>query len=186
MSMSPMMAAPTDTAWWRIPAMPHDASPRRRSGAAALAVGSVVSGLLAYVFFALVTRGLGAVQAAPVAVLWAYWGFAAAGVTFPVQHWVARSVAADGHEGSVRGGLARVAGLALVATAVSAGLAWLLREPLFGDDGGAFALLVGAVTLLSAVMGLVRGLLSAREGSARWRASWWSRTCCAASSPRCC
>ncbi|MBA2463514.1 MAG: hypothetical protein H0V42_00860, partial [Nocardioidaceae bacterium] len=77
-------------------------APRRsRPGAtSALAAGSIVSGLLAYLFFALVTRGLGAEPAAPVSVLWSYWGFAAAGVTFPVQHWIARSVAAGG-EGAV-------------------------------------------------------------------------------------
>ena len=60
----------------------------------ALAFGSAVSGLLAYVFFALVTRALGSEAAAPVAVLWAYWSFAGAALTFPLQHWIARSVSA--------------------------------------------------------------------------------------------
>ena len=62
-----------------------------------LAAGSVVSGLLAYVLFALVTRGLGAEVAAPVSVLWTLWTFAAAALTFPLQHWITRSVVA-GHE----------------------------------------------------------------------------------------
>jgi O-antigen/teichoic acid export membrane protein len=142
--------------------MTSDAPPRASSGAAALAVGSVVSGLLAYVFFALVTRGLGAAAAAPVSVLWAYWGFAAAGVTFPVQHWIARSVAADGHEAAARAALPRVLALALSASAGSALVAWLLRDPLFGDDGAGFPVLVGAVTACSAAMGVVRGVLAAR------------------------
>src|SRR5436190_455152 len=60
----------------------------RARGSAALVAGSAVSGLLAYVFFALVTRALGGADAAPVSVLWTYWSFAAAGVTFPVQHWI--------------------------------------------------------------------------------------------------
>ena len=51
----------------------------------ALAVGSVVSGLLAYVFFAMVTRALGPEPAAPVSVLWAWWSFAGAALTFPLQ-----------------------------------------------------------------------------------------------------
>jgi len=142
--------------------MTSDAPPRRHSGAVALAVGSVVSGLLAYVFFALVTRGLGAAAAAPVSVLWAYWGFAAAGVTFPVQHWIARSVAADGHEAAARAALPRVLALAAAASAGSAVVAWLLRDPLFGADGTTFPWLVGAVTACSAAMGLVRGVLAAR------------------------
>ena len=44
--------------------------PNRAS--AALALGSIVSGLLAYVLFALITRGLGAEDAAPVTVLWTH------------------------------------------------------------------------------------------------------------------
>ena len=65
-------------------------------------------------------------------------------MTFPVQHWVARSVAADGDEGAVRRGAA-AGGWALVLgrPSVRAGAgAWLLREPLFGADGGTFPLLV--------------------------------------------
>ncbi len=64
-----------------------------------LAVGSLVSGLLAYVFFALVTRALGAGPAAPVAVLWAWWSFAGAAITFPVQHWISRTAALAGRRG---------------------------------------------------------------------------------------
>ena len=141
--------------------MPASAPSSARSGATALAIGSIVSGVLAYVFFAVVTRALGATEAAPVSVLWAWWGFAAAGVTFPVQHWVARSVTADDSEEPVGGALPRVALLVLLASLASWLLAWLLREALF-DGLGAFPVLVGAVTALSGLMGLVRGLLAAR------------------------
>ena len=54
-----------------------------------LATGSIVSGVLAYAVFALTTRALGSEQAAPVAVLWTYWGLSAAALTFPIQHWIA-------------------------------------------------------------------------------------------------
>lgn len=140
-------------------------APRRTrlGAAAALAAGSVVSGLLAYVFFVLVTRGLGAEAAAPVSVLWSYWGFAAAGVTFPVQHWIARSVAADGHERAVRAALPRVTLLSAGAAAAVGLLAWLLRDPLFRADGLTWPALVVGVTLGSAAMGLVRGVLAARD-----------------------
>ena len=38
----------------------------QRRATVALGLGSAVSGLLAYVLFALITRGLGSVEAAPV------------------------------------------------------------------------------------------------------------------------
>ena len=66
----------------------------RARGPTALAAGSLTSGVLAYVFFAISTRALGAEAAAPVSVLWTYWSFAAAALTFPLQHWITRSVAA--------------------------------------------------------------------------------------------
>ncbi|MCW2845591.1 MAG: hypothetical protein JWN22_3507 [Nocardioides sp.] len=131
----------------------------------ALALGSVSSGLLAYVFFALVTRALGATAAAPVSVLWAYWSFAGAALTFPFQHWIARSVVAHG-EGSVREALRGVALLSAGTAVVATGLAWALRDLLFHTDrtGEAwFPLLVGAVTLGAAATGVVRGMLSARR-----------------------
>ena len=62
----------------------HATPTTARRDTSLLAVGSLVSGLLAYVFFALVTRTLGAGPAAPVAVLWAWWSFAGAAITFPV------------------------------------------------------------------------------------------------------
>ena len=55
----------------------------RMRDTSALAVGAALSGVLAYVFFALVTQALGSVRAAPVSVLWAYWSFAGAALTFP-------------------------------------------------------------------------------------------------------
>ena len=89
----------------------------RRRAPLLLAAGSVVSGLLAYVLFALVTRGLGAVAAAPVSVLWTVWALAAAAFTFPLQHWIARCLTA-GREGDVRGSAGQV-GVMVVAAAVA-------------------------------------------------------------------
>lgn len=127
-----------------------------------LAAGSVLSGLLAYVFFAAMTRGLGPVAAAPVSVLWTYWTFAAAALTFPVQHWIARSVAAQAVEGAVRQALPRVASV-MVATAMAAGaLAWAARDALFHRDDVWFPLMLTGVTLGSGFVGVVRGALAAR------------------------
>jgi len=128
----------------------------------ALAFGSAASGVLAYVFFAAVTRALGPVRAAPVSVLWAYWSFAGAALTFPLQHWVSRSVAAHGGELAVRTSLPGVARLGVVVALLGAAAAWLVRNPLFHDSRPWFPLLVGAVTLGSIFMGTVRGVLSAR------------------------
>ena len=137
--------------------------PSALRASSALGTGSLVGGLLAYVFFALVTRALGADDAAPVAVLWAWWGFAGAGLTFPLQHWIARSVTVHGGEGAVRRALPAVTGAVVgVALVVTAG-SWLARDLLFRDDGLAFPLLAGAVAIGSGVLGVARGILTARR-----------------------
>lgn len=143
-----------------VPTLPTP--PTRLRSASALSVGSITTGALAYVFFALTTRALGATDAAPVSVLWTWWGLTAAALTFPVQHWVARSVAAHGGEGPVRAALPRVGSLGGGVAAVAAGGAWVLREPLFDGHGVVFPLLTAGVALAATWTGVVRGLLSAR------------------------
>lgn len=132
-----------------------------RRASAALAAGSIVSGLLAYVLFALVTRGLGAEAAAPVSVLWTQWTFAGAAVTFPLQHWITRSIVAGG-EGDVRRAAGRVAGIVVVAALALGAVAWLVRERLFHRDDAWFPVLVVLVTLFSAAVGVARGGLAGR------------------------
>ena len=141
--------------------MSTPSSSSRSRAASGLAAGSVLSGLLAYVFFAASTRGLGAAEAAPVAVLWSYWGFAAAGLTFPVQHWITRTAAVAG-EGAVRAAWGTPLRLVTVVVVISGVGAWLLREPLFGGDAR-FAALIALVGVGAAGMGVVRGLLAARR-----------------------
>lgn len=131
--------------------------------AAALAAGSLINGALTYAFFAITTRALGAVAAAPISVLWAYWGFAAAALTFPLQHWVARSVAAYGGEGQVRAGRGRIFLVTGLLCVVAGGVSWLLGDMLFHTERVAFAALVAAVTFGSAFIGVVRGALTARH-----------------------
>lgn len=128
-----------------------------------MAVGSAITGLLAYVFFALATRTLGADRAAGVSVLWTWWSFAAAAVTFPLQHWIIRAIsAARGDEGAVRAAaprLAAVSGSLALATGLGT---WLLRDQLFHHEGIAFPALVAVVTAGAAFTALVRGVLTAR------------------------
>jgi O-antigen/teichoic acid export membrane protein len=128
-----------------------------------LAVGSVLNGLLAYVFFATVTRALGAEAAAPVSVLWAYWSFAAAALAFPLQHWAARSVTATGSDHGVRRSLPAVGAAVLTLGPVLGVLAWLARDPLFHRGDAWFPLLVALSTVGSALTGLVRGMLQAHQ-----------------------
>lgn len=130
---------------------------------AVLAVGSTVSGLLAYVFFSLVTRTLGATAAAGVSVLWTYWAAAAAVLTFPLQHWVARTVAAEDAEDDVRAALPGTVRVIALVALVAGGVAWGARNALFDRPDALFPLLVAAVTLGSGFVGLVRGVLTARR-----------------------
>ena len=133
-----------------------------RRGTTALAVGAAVSGLLAYAFFATVTRRLGAGPAAPFAMLWAFWTYASAALTFPVQHWAARSVAADGGERSVRESRRALAGASAGVAVVAGAVAFAARGTLFPGGEGVFWALVAATCLGAAATGLVRGVLSAR------------------------
>ncbi|GAB3019423.1 hypothetical protein GCM10011376_29450 [Nocardioides flavus (ex Wang et al. 2016)] len=126
-----------------------------------LAAGSVVSGVLAYVLFALVTRGLGATTAAPVSVLWTVWALAGAAFTFPLQHWITGSLAA-GREGEVRRSGTRVGGLVVAAAAAAGVLAWVWRDRLFGRDDAWFPVLAGLVVVGSAAVGVLRGGLAGR------------------------
>lgn len=136
-----------------------------------LAVAAAVNGVLAYVFFAVGTRALGPEATAPVSVLWAYWSFAAAALTFPLQHWVTRSVTALGGEGQVRAGISRIYLVVLMVSAAAGVVAWWLREPLFRRDDVWFPVLVALVTFGSAYVGIVRGTLAARR---RYRSLAWS------------
>lgn len=135
-----------------------------------LAAGSVVSGVLAYVLFALVTRGLGATAAAPVSVLWTVWALAGAAFTFPLQHWITRCVTA-GREGDVRGSAGRVAVVVVAAALATGGLAWVFRDRLFHRDDAWFPALVVLVVLGSAAVGVLRGGLA---GRGRMAAVAWS------------
>jgi O-antigen/teichoic acid export membrane protein len=129
----------------------------------ALAIGSALSGVLAYVFFAVATRALGAVATAPVSVLWVCWSFTSAALTFPVQHWIARTVTVHEGERAVRDAmphLARVTAAVSLAVVVAT---WLVRDRLFHSGDVLFPLMAGGVTLGAALMGVVRGVLSARR-----------------------
>jgi O-antigen/teichoic acid export membrane protein len=134
----------------------------RHRDTTALASGAALNGLLAYVVFALTTRGLGAVEAAPVSVLWSYWALAGAALTFPVQHWITRTITAHG-DGGVRRALPRLASVVVGLSLVTGVLATIAREPLFDRDDLWFPFLVALVTAGSALTGVTRGVLAGRR-----------------------
>ena len=101
--------------------------------------------------------------AAPVSVLWTWWSLTAAAVTFPLQHWVTRTVEATGGERAVREALPRLAVLVLAVAVVSGLVSWVAGERLFGPGGSAFPPLVAVVTLGAGLLGVVRGHLTARD-----------------------
>ena len=142
----------------------------RRRATAAMVGGSAVSGLLAYVVFAMITRGLGADAAAPVSVLWTYWALCGAALTFPVQHWIIRAVGAEG-EGAVRSTAPRLGLVVAVAALVVGGLAWLAGDALFDRSDAWFPAMFSLTTVGSALVGVVRGGLGARG---RFEALAWS------------
>lgn len=138
-------------------------SVRRRGPVASLAVGSVVSGALAYVFFVTATRTLDAQDAASVSVLWTLWSLTSAALTFPLQHWIARTVEATGSERAVREALPRLALGLLAVAAVAGGGAALVADRLFPGQGPAYAVLVSLTALGAGLLGLVRGRLTAQR-----------------------
>jgi len=128
-----------------------------------LAVGSVVSGLLAYLFFALTTRSLGPAAAAPVGVLWTYWTFAAAGLTFPLQHWIAQTSAAHGDRSAVARAMPRVLLIVGAVALASTAVALVFRGTLFHSQNMWYPVLVGLVTVGAGFIGVVRGGLTAQH-----------------------
>lgn len=145
--------------------MKPDQQPRRAGAvrdSSLLAFGSLLSGLAAYAFIAIGTRTVGSESFASVSVLWTLWAMSAAVFTFPVQHWVIRTIEADSGEGRVRSALPSLMTASLVVSLVLGVVSWMMRGPLFGDEGVAFPVLAAIVPLGTVFMGLNRGVLSAR------------------------
>jgi len=126
-----------------------------------LAVGAGVSGLAAYAYIVIGTRSFGD-DFAPVSALWTFWFMSAAIFTFPVMHWVIRTMAADGSEGRVRNAIPLILLAAVVISALFGGVSWFARERLFHQDGLVFPLLTASIPFGSVAMGLTRGSLAGR------------------------
>ena len=131
--------------------------------ASALLTGTAVSGLLAYAYVVLGTRTYGAFEFAPISVLWTIWAMSAAVITFPVQHWVIRTIEADGTDGTVRAALPLILGAAVLLSTMIGVVAWLARSTLFSDTGALYPILAATIPLGAMMVGLTRGTLAARR-----------------------
>jgi hypothetical protein len=133
-----------------------------QSDSFALAAGSLANGVAAYLYVVLGTQALGAVSFAPISILWTIWSFAAATLTFPIQHWVIRTVQAEGGERPIRAARTTLVMVTITATAFTlvAGVIW--RDRLFGSTGFGFPLLAAAIVMSAGILGLSRGLVAAR------------------------
>ena len=79
-------------------------------------------------------------------VLWTHWAFAGAAFTFPLQHWITRSVGGRArrapYDGPRRGSRWSWSRAALVLGV----LAWLVRDDLFHRDDAWFPVMIALVT----------------------------------------
>lgn len=139
-----------------------------RRDATVLTVGTMASGIAAYGFVAIGTRSVGAEAFAPVSVLWSLWAVSAAAITFPVQHWVIRTVEASRDESGIWAAAPALWRTVAMASLLVFAVTWVLGERLFTTPGWAFPLMAACLPAGSVVMGFNRGLLAARD---RFRAT---------------
>jgi O-antigen/teichoic acid export membrane protein len=142
---------------------PPGDSRRREVGAVALAAGSVLSGVFAYLYIAIGTRHYGTDDFSGVAQLWTIWFFGSSVLTFPLQHWVIQRLRIDGHGGAVRAVLPRLSAIALGLGAAVSLVTYLAHRDLFDRSDLVYPLAAGAITVGAAAMGLLRGGLAGRS-----------------------
>lgn len=133
----------------------------RRKDSLTLAVASVINGLTAYAIAAVGSWAYGAEAFGPFANLWTVLVLALAAVTFPLQHWIIRTVAIAGGEQPIRDSFGRVARAVVGLGLVVGGVLWILSDTLFAG-ASLFALIAGILIVESGIIGLSRGVLVAR------------------------
>jgi hypothetical protein len=127
---------------------------------AGFVVAASANGLLAYGMAVAAGRMLDDAGFASFGVAWSLWALSVAVLIFPMQHWIAWRAVVDGGLGGVVAARRRVAGLlgCLVVVLAVIGLSdELFRAP------GPWWLAMASIGVSSAVLGLGRGLLVARD-----------------------
>jgi O-antigen/teichoic acid export membrane protein len=135
----------------------------RRPDSAALIAGTIVSGICVYAVSIIGTRVYGTATFAPISVLWTCWAVLVAVLTFPIQHWIIHRIAADGSEDAVASAVPRFIAAGAALATVLATIAWLFGERLFGDHRIIWPLLLGVLTVGTALTGVTRGVLAGRR-----------------------
>lgn len=128
----------------------------------ALGTAGLISGLTAYGFVVVTVRVFGAQAVAPVTVLWSLWAVATAGVSYPLQHWIIRTITIVGSERSIRMRSLPLVSVVLVVACLAGSAAWGARMALFGSPSALYPILTGAVVATSGLWGYVRGVLGGR------------------------
>ena len=124
----------------------------------ALVTGSIVASLLAYVLLGIGTRAFGSARFAPVTVVWSWWMITAAVITFPVQHWIIRSVVADT---PIRSRLILTTALCSVLGLVATLVTTQWRHEIFDSSALAYPIAVGLIPMGSLAVGVARGTIAA-------------------------
>jgi O-antigen/teichoic acid export membrane protein len=137
----------------------------RRPGTVAVLMGSLASGVGAYLFQVVGTRTLGGAAFAPIGVLWTIHYLALTIGLISIEAHVARTLTVQDDEAAARRALVPMSVWVATVAVVLGAATYLAREPLFG--GQAELALVVAVTVAGyGVFVLVRGWLA---GSYRFR-----------------
>lgn len=132
----------------------------RGAGSVAIVLGAAVSGLGAYAFQVIGTRGLGEVGYAPVGVLWTLQYLIFSVLLHPVETFLARLVARnDRQPGQLGRTIRRVAAWTVAVSVVLGVVSHALRDRLFlGSDG--FTLALVAIVLTYGAFVVLRGVLA--------------------------
>lgn len=138
----------------------------RTPGTTAVLVGSLASGVGAYLFQVIGTRTLGTRDYAPIGVLWTIQYLVVTIPLLSMEAYVTRAVTlhTDDSEGLWRGVRTLAAWTIAVAVALSA-TTWVWRDALFHGSGDSFPFIAGLIVLCFGAYVIIRGWLA---GSSRF------------------
>ncbi|MGH9281424.1 MAG: hypothetical protein ACRD0S_00650, partial [Acidimicrobiales bacterium] len=137
-------------------------------GTLVMLAGTVVAGLATYAWHAAAARVLGEVAFAPVASVWTLMFLMITVLIAPVEQYAIRTVAAAGGDRTqLRGAMPTIGRLAAGATAVVAGVTWVLREQLFDGDA-AYVAVCAAILLGFGQLAIIRGVLAGERDFAAY------------------
>ena len=128
-----------------------------------LAAGTAVTAMSVALYAAIGGRTYGDDAFDPIAVIWTFWAVSNACLSFPIQHWVIRSIESNhGDESLVSSALGRIWAWTVAISLVLGGVGWIYRDSFFPDSTAEYLFLVATIPAGSTLIGLIRGSLAAR------------------------